>query len=209
MSTVVVTPSNRQYLVAAGGYNDNKEYKDLYVINIDAGAVNISKSDVYVPISSKNNTGFATTVAGNIVVCVGQPAPDANSSNSKGMCMFQVNDDGSVVDISDNVDDSVFINNPYDNSIIWTKSSDNTIVIVCAKNDSAFLYMLTYDTTTKKLTGADATGAVYNIVLSNIALNTVGNYIICTSGSSEAIKVYKQNESTLSFYKIIYFNFGG
>ena len=71
MSTAVTTTSGKQYLVAAGGYNDNKEYKDLYVINIDAGAVNISKSDVYVPISCKNNTGFATTVAGNIVVCVG------------------------------------------------------------------------------------------------------------------------------------------
>ena len=58
-------------MIAAGGYNGNKEYKDLYVIDVDGGAVNVNKSDVYVPISSMNNTGFATTVNKNIVVCVG------------------------------------------------------------------------------------------------------------------------------------------
>ena len=71
-----------------------------------------------------------------------------------------MNDDGSVVDISDNVDNGVFINNPYDNSIIWTKSSDNTIVVACSENTSFILYMLTYDTTTKKLTGANASGTI-------------------------------------------------
>ena len=128
MSTVVTTTTGKQYLIAAGGYDNNREYKDLYVIDVDAGAVNVSKSDVYVPISCMNNTGFATTVADNIVVCIGQPAPDAHSSNSKGMCMFQVNDDGSVVDISDNIEDGAQID--ISKPVVWTKSSDNTIIEV-------------------------------------------------------------------------------
>ena len=128
MSTVVTTTTGKQYLIAAGGYDNSREYKDLYVIDVDAGAVNVSKSDVYVPISCMNNTGFATTVADNIVVCVGLPAPDANSGNSKGMCMFQVNDDGSVVDISDNIEDGAQID--ISKPVVWTKSSDNTIIEV-------------------------------------------------------------------------------
>lgn len=152
MSTVVTAATGKQYLIAAGGYNGDRDYKDLYVIDIDAGAVNVSKSDVYVPISCMNNIGFAATVANNIVVCVGQPAPDANSDNSKGVCMFQVDDDGSVVDVSENIDIANTLNNP----VLWTKSGDNTIIMSYVKNNNTVLYMLSYDSVTRKLTGSDA-----------------------------------------------------